>query len=139
MNYLANDWSFVLPDVGFQDKTVHLFEARLRDGVVAGLVVSRRPLAGGKTLRKMVDEHTLEQAKLFHGFSVVAERGSADGVLEVSSRWRHDNSVVYQREAHLQDGETWMLVALRTPFEDRETCDGWMDAILESLRLRAAG
>ena len=93
MNYLANDWSFVLPDAGFEDKTVHLFEARLADGAVAGLAVSRRPLAAGKTLRKTVDEHTLQQAKLFEGFSVVVVETQRSGVFAIVAKLEGENFV----------------------------------------------
>ncbi|HEY4119381.1 MAG TPA: DcrB-related protein [Byssovorax sp.] len=139
MKYLANDFSIELPEPAFEDQTNHVFEVKLREGEVAGLVVMRRRLPEGQTLREAIQARILEEAKRFSGYSVLGEREAtvaAGPVFEVRARWRHDTRTIYQRQAHLLDGGVWMILAMRTPFGDSALCDRWMDDIVGSLELR---
>jgi hypothetical protein len=140
VKYFANDWSIELP-TRFEDHTRYVFETTLRAGALAGFVVLTSKIPVGRTLREVVNARILDEAKHFNGYSVVRERDTefpAGVAMEVCARWRHDAGTVYERQAHLQDGGVWVILSMRTPFEDRATCDAWMEHILSSLRLRGS-
>jgi hypothetical protein len=140
--YYTNEGAFDLPDVGFVDRTVHLFEMPLDDGGEMGLIVCRTRMPEGKSLRDVVAAHLTHEAKKLGGFAILDERDAQwAGVpaIEVCSRWRSDGKVIYQRQAHLAAPETWVLFGMTAPLAQREACDRVMDHVLSSFRLHEAG
>lgn len=140
--YYTNEGGFDLPDVGFEDRTVHVFEAKLREGEDLGLIICRTKMPEGKSLRDVVAAHVTHEAKKLVGFAILDERDvSWAGVpaIEVCSRWRHEGKVVYQRQAHLAANDLWLLFAMSAPLADRAHCDKTMEHILSSFRLHDAG
>jgi hypothetical protein len=140
--YFTNEGAFDLPEVGFVDRTVHLFELQLEDGGEVGLIVCRTKMPPGKTLREVVEVHVTHEAKKLGGFKILEERDATwAGVpaIEVCSRWRSDGKVIYQRQAHLAASDTWILFGLTGPFTERDGCDRLMDGVLSSFRLHAGG
>ena len=137
-----NDGAFHLPDVGFVDRTVHVFEASLPDDQELGLLVCRTKIPAGKSLRDVVDAHVKNEGARLHGYAVIEQSDaqvSGAPAIDVRSRFRHEGSVVYQRQAHVAAYGTWLLFAMSAPLDQREACDAHMDGILSSLRLRDAG
>jgi hypothetical protein len=140
-NYYLNEAAFTLPDVGFVDRTVHVLEARLPGGDSLGFLVTRRPLAVGKSLRDMAQEHLHEDARRLTGFAILEEaETTVAGAPAISfrSRWRHSGDVLYQRQVHLAALEVWMLFAMTAPLSERELCDRAFDMVLSSLVFRTS-
>ena len=137
-----NDGAFHLPDVGFVDRTVHVFEAPLDGDDELGLLVCRTKIPPGKSLRDVVAAHVKHERARLGGYTILEERDaeySGAPAIDVRSRFRHEGAVVYQRQAHLAAFGTWLLFAMSAPLAMREACDAHVDAILASLRLRDAG
>ncbi len=140
--YFTNEGAFELPEVGFVDRTVHLFELQLENGGEVGLIVCRSKMPPGKTLREIVEVHVTHEAKKLGGFKILEERDATwagAAAIEVCSRWRSDGKVLYQRQAHLAVSDMWMLFGLTGPLDERDGCDHLMDQVLSSFRLHAGG
>lgn len=140
--YYMNDGAFHLPDVGFVDRTVHVFEAPLPDDQELGLIVCRTKIPAGKSLRDLVAAHVKNEGARLHGYTVIDQRDtqvSGAPAIDVRSRFRHEGEVVYQRQAHVAAYGTWLLFAMSAPLATRDACDEHVDSILASLRLRDAG
>ena len=140
--YYTNEGGFDLPDVGFEDRTVHVFEAPIREGDELGLIICRTKMPEGKSLRDVVAAHVTHEAKRLGGYSILDEREvlrAGVPAIEVCSRWRHEGKVVYQRQAHLAAPGLWILFAMSAPLVDREACDRHMEHVLTSFRLHDAG
>jgi len=136
--YHTNEGSFELPEVGFADRTVHLFEVPLDEGGELAFIVCRTPMPEGKSLREVVLAHVAHEAKQLGGFKILAEEERTwAGVpaLEVASRWRSEGAVVYQRQAHLAANGLWILFGLNAPLEARAAGDAILDHVLSSFRL----
>lgn len=141
--YYMNEGVFDLPDLGFVDRTVHVFEADLpEDDDEIGVIVVRTRIPAEKSLRDLVSAHVTNEAKRLAGFSLIEERETQRAgvpAIEVSSRWRHEGKVVYQKQAHLAAYDMWLLFGVSAPLKDRATCDDALERILTSLRLRDTG
>jgi hypothetical protein len=140
--YYTNEGAFDLPEVGFEDRTVHVFEAELRGEDELGLIICRTKMPEGKSLRDVVAAHVTQEAKRLGGYSILEERETLRAgvpAIEVFSRWRHEGKVVYQRQAHLGAPGLWLLFAMSAPLADRDHCDRTMEHILTSFRLHDAG
>lgn len=134
--YYMNEGAFELPDAGVWDRTTHVLEGPNEQT----LVVVRAPLAEGKSLRQVAQLRVLDEMTRISGYSVLEERETAWAgvpVLEILSRWRHEGRAIYQRQAHLVLGGTWMYLALSAPMDVRAEADAWMDRVRDTLRLRS--
>jgi len=137
--YYMNEGAFELPDVA-ADRTTHVIELR-EGGHDLTLVVVRAPLPEGQSLRQVAQLRVLDEHARLSGYQVLGERETSwAGVpaLETASRWRHEGRAIYQQQAHLALGATWIYFALSTPLEGKDTADAWFERIRESLRLRSA-
>jgi len=142
MIYHVNEAAFTLPEFGFADRTVNVLEATGPEGQKLGLLVARSPYAPGKGLRDAVAEHQKQERRTLRAWSVLCERDSVvDGVpaVEVQIRWRSDEGMVYQRQAHIGLADVVLLFVANAPLEDREACDACMDQLLQTLSLRSGG
>jgi hypothetical protein len=139
--YYLNEAAFSLPDRPFVDRTVHVLEAPLPDGDALGVLVLRRRIAEGKSLRETVDEHLADDAKRLSGFTV---QGRAETTIAgapaivLCARWRHSGKVLYQRQAHVAVGWAWLLFSVNGPLSAREACDEAFEGMVETLVLRDA-
>lgn len=134
-----NEGAFELPDAAVLDRTTHVVESQQGEHTLT-LVVVRFPHPAGKTLRQLAQGRVLDEMARLSGYSVLEERETTWAgapALEIASRWRHEGRAIYQQQAHLAQGGTWMYFALSTAFEARDKADAWFDQIRESLRLRA--
>jgi hypothetical protein len=140
--YFTNEGAFDLPEVGFVDRTVHLFELELEQGGEVGLIVCRSKMPVGRTLRELVEAHVTHEAKKLGGFKILEERETSWAglpAIEVCSRWRSEGKVVYQRQAHIAAAELWLLFGMTAPLDQREACDQLLDHVLSSFRVHEGG
>jgi hypothetical protein len=134
--YYIDEARFALPDKDLVDRTVHVLEAKLPGGDALGLLVLRRTVEEGKSLRDLARDHVADDARRLGGFVVIDETettiAGAPAIL-VSSRWRHGGAVLYQRQAHVAVHWKWMLFAVTGPLAERAACDEAFEGILSSL------
>jgi len=139
MIYYVNEAAFELPDFGFVDRTVNVLEAAASDGRTLGVLLARSPFLPGSSLIEMVQAHQEQERRSLRAWSLLFERdGVFDGVsgIELGVRWRSDDGLVYQRQAHLGLEREVLLFVANAPLEERATADGCMDRLLETLRFR---
>jgi hypothetical protein len=137
--YYINEAAFTLPDGEFVDRTVHVLEKKLPGGDSLGVLVLRRRVEDGTTLREIVTKHLADDAKRLNGFTVldtIETTLAGAPAIVVSARWRHAGKVLYQRQAHLAVDWTWMLFAVSGPLSDREACDEAFEGLAGSLAWR---
>lgn len=142
MIYYVNEAAFELPDVPFVDSTVNVLEAKTTDGRELGVLVARSPLPKGRSLVDMVRAHQDQERRKLRAWSMLFEREDAfDGAaaIEVGVRWRSDEGMVYQRQAHLALGSEVLLFVVNATMEERDACDACMDHLLQTLKLRTEG
>jgi hypothetical protein len=124
----------------FIDRTLHVLEGDLPGDAPLALVVHRAPFPPGKTLRELVLSRLTRERDQLAGHAVIEEREAAWAgapALEISSHYRQGDEVIYQRQAHLMLGDTWLYFALSAPYAEREACDARLDTLRASLRLRS--
>ncbi len=133
--YHLNEGSFELGDDGFVDATVHTLDVDA-DGTSLRLTVKRAPFPGGSLAGSSERRAALQGAKL-RGFALLATRESTETTAEFSARYiRVDRSMSYLRCAHVaMPGRALSLMATAA-FAERDTCDAFVDVVLESLLLR---
>jgi hypothetical protein len=139
-NYYINEAAFALPEMAFVDRTVHLLEAKLPGGDALGVIVMRRRMEEGKTLRELVEGYVATDVKRLVGFTVLDETeatvAGAPAIL-LCSRWRHEGSVLYQRQAHVAVDWMWMLFAVTGPFAERAVCDEAFEGLVAGFVWRS--
>jgi hypothetical protein len=137
--YYLNWAAIDLPDVPFVDRTTHVIDLAHPDHPDMTLVVCRERFPAGKTLRELAARRVAEEMTRLVGYSVI-ENGDAAWAsvpaIEVTSRWRHEDRLIYQRQAHLAADDAWVNISLSCPIESRAACDEWFSQIASSLRLR---
>lgn len=138
--YYMNEAMFDLPDGAFVDRTVTYMEGTAPSGADVVLMVERHPFPAGKSLRQVAAEHVNDARKRLRGYTVIFQRDvevASVPAIDFGVRWRDkDGTPVYTRHTHLALGSTWLIVAGEAPVVDREFCDGYVDHVLGSLRLR---
>jgi hypothetical protein len=137
--YYMNEGAFDLPDLGFADKTVHLFSAPHPDGGEIGLIIGRSPMPKGKTLEQMVDAHIESEAKAMRAFAVLEKRTvEVDGVtgIDVSSRYRNRGEMAYQRQIYFVAYGVWMLIGANASLARRGAADECLGQVIGSFRHR---
>jgi hypothetical protein len=139
MIYYVNEAAFELPDVPTVDRTVNVLEMSTADGRELGVLIARSPLPRGKSLLDVVRAHQDHERRKLRGWSTVFERqDEVDGApaVELGVRWRGDDGMVYQRQAHLGLGDEVLLFIVNGDMDEREACDACMDRLLRTLKLR---
>jgi hypothetical protein len=141
--YYLNEAMIQLPDLGFEDRTLHMLRAPAPEGGGdIDLVIRRTPMAAGATLRRLVEEHIEGERRALLRYTVIEEReGAVDGAgaLDVASRWESTAGPVYQRQTHLAVDDVWLMFLMIAPIASRTTCDVTFDEILSSIQLRERG
>ncbi len=131
-----NEAAFDLPQ-GFVDRTVTVLEAATEDGEGVSIIVERSPLPRGQSLQQATKERLLTARKDVRGFSILYERDcevARTKAIDVGTKWRDDDGIVYTRSIHLALGDMLLIIAGEAGFEDRETCDRVLDHVAGSLR-----
>jgi hypothetical protein len=139
--YLMNEARFDLPD-GFVDRTITYFEGRSESGADHILSIERHPVPKGKSLRELVAQHQLEGRKKLRGFTVIFEREAKVGeepAIEVATRWRAEDVMVYTRQFHFVLGDTWLIAACEGPLEERVLGDRLIEHVVGTMRATNRG
>ena len=134
-----NEGVFDLPDAGFVDKTVHLFQAPSPSGREIGLIVCRARLEPGKTFEQVVTEHLAHEAKNLRAFSVLSQRAvewNGNASIEIASRYRNQNEMAYQRQVHTSMFGLWVLFGATAHIAEREAADACLDRVIASFQPR---
>lgn len=140
--YYVNEASFELPETPVVDRTINVLE--LGGGVVPGLglMVARTALPVGKSLRDIVTAHVEHERRSLRAWSLVFERdGEVQGrpMIELGTRWKSDQGMVYQRQAHIGLSDAVLLFVGNGPLEERARCDDHVERALMTLQLRDGG
>ena len=134
-----NEAAFALPEGDFTDKTAHTLEHKLPSGATLEIVVLRRPMEVGKTLRESVDGYIASSEKRMSGFSVLESVDTlvaGASAIQARSRFRHDGKIIYQVQAHVILDGTWMLLVVTAPLTEQAACDEAFERILQSFTWR---
>jgi len=135
-----NEGVFDLPDAGFVDHTVTYLQGHTPSGSGVLIMVERRPLAAGATLREVVVAQGKEEATRYRNYRVLFEREidvASRVAIDVGVRWRVDRGEsVYVRRVHMVHGSVWLVVTGETTLADQDACDGYVNHVVGSLQLR---
>lgn len=133
--YHLNEGSFELGDDGFVDATVHTLDVDA-DGASLRLTVKRAPFAGGLLAGWSERRAALQGARL-RGFAVLATRESTETTAEFSARYlRVNRGMSYLRCAHVAMPGRALSLTTTAALAQRDTCDAFVEVVLESLLLR---
>lgn len=137
--FFMNEGVFDLPEVDFNDKTVHLLSTKIGPDKEIGLVVCRNRIKGDRSLEDLVHAHLEHEARSLRGFAVLG-RSDAEcaglPAVDVSSRYRLKEEMAYQRQVHVVFEATWMMFGATSPLADRGLCDELLTGVVSSFRLR---
>lgn len=138
-----NEGVFDLPEIGLVDKTEHFFSATLagdgEDESDIALLITRRPLPPDKGLLEMVRRYVEIEAKKLRAYRILEERETEWAGLpsiDVTSRYRNQDTMAYQRHAHIAHGGQWLIVAVISALPRRGACDRVIERVLSTLKLR---
>jgi hypothetical protein len=137
--YYVNEASFELPEGPLRDRTVNVLELGGGEIPGLGLMVARSEFPVGKSLREVVAAHLEHERRSLRSWALVFEReGEAGGqpMIEVGTRWRADDGMIYQRQAHIGLDDTVLLLVGNGPLEERERVDAHVGLALSTLQLR---
>jgi hypothetical protein len=138
--FYMNEAAFDLPDAKFVDCTMTVLAGTSPSGAAVVLLVERRRLAVGKSLRQAAAEHGRDAMERLLGYTVIFEREveiDARPAIDVGARWRTDEGEpIYTRRVHLTWGSTWLMIVGEAPGAEREFCDAYVDHVVASLRVR---
>jgi hypothetical protein len=152
-HYYLNEAVLELPSREFVDRTLHGLEAKLPSGETLGVIVQRRPVEQGVTLRALVDESIELNRKRLLGFAVdEATERLAGGLpcIVLKTRWRSASRPLreagapddaprekYQAQAHVVARGQLLVFAVGGPLEERELCDATLETVVGTLTWRA--
>ncbi len=139
-DYTMNEAVFALPPDGeATDWTCHVMRMR-QNGHPMMLAVNRGAIPVGKSLRQVAQLRVVDEYRRFPGYSVLDEREtswSGRPALELASRWRDGNRIVYEEQAHLALGERWLYFTVGAPLAGRAEVTACLARIRETFRSRA--
>lgn len=125
------------------DRTTHEIDVTLEGGVELRLMVVRRPLEAGETVKERLGTMLAEKERALRGFTVIsAEERAYPSVagIEVRLRYREEGTLLFQHQLHVaidtELGTTWLAFHAETALEHADLCDRWMAAMLAEVRLR---
>lgn len=139
--YYVNEAAFEVPE-GLVDRTVNVLEGETPGGGELGVLCVRTRLAAGKTLREVVAAHLDGERRALRAWELLDEEAAdVDGApaIRVRARWRADAGMVFQEQAHLVAGASWLLLSVNAPLEERAYAEATMERALATLRLREEG
>ncbi len=138
--YYVNEAMFTLPEWGFVDRTIHRLESRLPGGGTIVVTIRRSPLEDDKTLRQLVDEEVASSTAQVASFAVLAESEvmvSGAPALLLHARWRTEDDVHYQAQAHVAVDGMWVALSVTAPYSERAACDATFDRLVQRLTWRS--
>ena len=139
--YYVNEAVFEVPE-GLVDRTVNVLEGETPAGGELGLLCVRTRLAAGSTLREVVAAHLEGERRALRAWELLGEEeAEIDGApaIRIRARWRADGGMVFQEQAHVAAGASWLLLSANGPLEERAFVEATMERALSTLRLREEG
>lgn len=137
--YYIDEASFVLPERGFVDRTLHRLESPLPANDALTIEIRRLPMAVGKSLVRLLDEELATKAREVSGF-ILVEKAEVDLAgspsIVVRARLRARDVVYCELQAHVALGETWVSLVVRGPQSERAACDETFERMLRSIAWR---
>lgn len=134
-----NEAAFDLPEVKFSDQSVTYLETNAGPEGRAAILVERNPVDSKRGLTDLASAHVNDARKRLRGYEIIeqSERDLA-GVpaIEVRSKWRDDDGMVYTRSVHVLLGDMHMVLSTEGALEGRPLCDATFDHVLETFRFR---
>lgn len=134
-----NEAAFDLPEVKFSDQSVTYLETSAGPDARAAILVERNPIEPQRSLRDVASAHVNDARKRLRGYEILeqSERDLA-GVpaIEVRSKWRDDDGMVYTRSVHVLLGDMHMVISTEGALESRPVCDATFDQVIETFRFR---
>ncbi len=134
-----NEAAFDLP-AGFSDRTVTCLTGKSPQGEGVLLLVERRILPEGMSLREAISAMTKTAMTRFINYQVLYEREvevASRPALDVGARWRTETAEpVYDRRVHFTSGDAWLIVIGEAPMGERDFCDAYVDRVIGTLKLR---
>jgi hypothetical protein len=138
--FYMNEAVFDLPDAAFVDHTVTYLSGKSPGRAEVVLLLERRPLPPGQSLREAVDAHGRDVATRYFGYTVVFDREvevASRPAIDVGARWRAaGGEAIFTRRVHLLLGSTRLVVTGEAPFAERDFCNTYVDHVLATLELR---
>jgi hypothetical protein len=141
-SYYLNEAVISLPERRFVDKTIHGLEAKLPGDKTLGVLVTRRPLESGQSLRALVDENIELNKRRLGSFTVIDEKEALAGGLPailLRTSWRREGRDLYQRQAHVVVGAQLLVFAVSGPLDERRACDDTFGIMVETIVWRTGG
>ena len=140
-SYYCNDAVLELHNLhSFVDLTRQYLQLVTRDGAELELVIERLPLARSTTLQAAVEASIAERKRSVRGFELVsvADRDYPE-VSGTEVRITHldkERGPQFFHELHYQLEGTRVVYSCRSRLAHANACDQWMQATLQTLRLR---
>jgi hypothetical protein len=138
--YFMNEAAFALPREGeARDWTSHVLRMR-QGGHPMMLAVNRGPIPVGKSLRQLAQLRVVDEYRRFRGYAVLDERETSwagQPAVELSSRWRDKDRVIYEEQAHLALGERWIFFTVGAPIAGRAEVAACLAHLRETFRPRS--
>jgi hypothetical protein len=138
--YYMNDAWFDLPDARLVDRSVTRLVSAAPDIGGLAVLVERRSLSAGKSLRKTVFDFGVEARQRLRNYAELDTRDCEVDALpgiDVAARWTTgEGAPIYSRSLHFALGSTWLIFACETLFSARASSNACIDRIVASLRWR---
>jgi len=135
-----NEASFALPREGeARDWTCHVLRMR-QNGHPMMLAVNRGRIPVGKSLRQLAQLRVVDEYRRFSGYAVLDQREtswSGQPALELSSRWRDGDRVIYEEQAHLALGDQWLFFTVGGPIAGRAEVAACLAHLRDTFRPRS--
>jgi len=62
--------------------------------------------------------------------------GQENHAIDVSTRYKNQDTMAYQRHAHIAAGGQWIIIAATSELDRRDACDQAIERVLTTLELR---
>jgi hypothetical protein len=134
--HCTNDIAFELPDLRWEDLTLHEIDAPTDDERSCTLIVHRTRVEPGDDFQSLADL-LLRHAALAQARHAGAREIAGQPAIDVAVQRRSEGSMVYTRQAVLMAGGLFLGLGINGFLEDAAVCDAHLDRVLATLRLRA--
>jgi hypothetical protein len=140
-SYYCNDAVLELQNVhSMVDLTRQCLELVTRDGAELELVIERVPMSAGTTLANVVEASIAERKRSVRGFELasvtVRDYPEVSGTEARMTHFDKERGPLFFHEFHYQVDATRVVYSCRSRLAQAAICDQWMQATLETLRLR---
>jgi hypothetical protein len=136
--YHTDNAVFSVPE-GFKDGSVTVLEWTVDGDRRVALTVQREAPRGDATLEVTVRENLKTLARTLRGFK---EKSAGPAEIEgapgyrVEFEFKHETGALVQQQTYVRTDDAILVVGVTGRPADRATCDGIMDRVVRTLRIR---